>query len=114
FLRKLLPGDAEWIELQSTIAVSRRSTGSFGELGRRGGAAVPAVRISRNRLTTTAAQELVDRLAARLADQIPHSDLHAADGRHHRGAALVLIANHATDHCLDVKRIAAQNSALHP
>ena len=33
-----------------------------------------------------AAQQPVDRLAARLADQVPQRDLDAADGRHHRRA----------------------------
>src|SRR5262245_42256067 len=60
------------------------------------------------------AEQSIDRLVARLADDVPQGDFDTTDCRHHRGAALILIANHVADDRLDIKRIAAEHPALDP
>ena len=60
------------------------------------------------------AQQAIDRLIHRLADDVPERDLDAADRRHHGRAALVLVADHPADDGLDVERVAAQHPPLDP
>ncbi len=49
-----------------------------------------------------------------LSDQVPHRDLNTADGRHHGGSALILVADHGTNDRLDVEWIASQHPAFDP
>jgi hypothetical protein len=67
-----------------------------------------------NDANPTNAQQFIDPLAAGLAYDIPQRDLDAADGGHHRRAALVLVADQVADQALDVERIARQHPAFDP
>src|SRR5262249_6746152 len=89
-LRELLPRRAEWIELHGEVAARDHLANPRCELSGCLQATIPAVGISRQFGLAPASEKLIYRLAAGLADQIPHGDLDAADCRHHRGAALVL------------------------
>ena len=63
---------------------------------------------------TAAAQQLVHRLPASLADEVPQGDFDAADRRHDGGAALVLIANHPADYGFMVAGVNAQDPIFYP
>src|SRR5262249_17460812 len=51
---------------------------------------------------------------APLAEDVPQSDLDAADRRHPRSAALILIADQTADNRFDVERIASEDAAFDP
>ena len=67
-----------------------------------------------NNLMRAAADEPPYRLAADLADEIPHRDLRSGDRRHDSRSALVLIAHHASDHRFDVEGIFANDARSDP
>src|SRR5262249_58592957 len=93
FAGHLLPGDAERVELHRAVAAGDDLAGPGGEVVGGAGAAVPAAGLGPQIVAGAAAQQLVDRPAARLADQVPAGDLDAADGGEHGRAALVLVAD---------------------
>ena len=70
-----LPGGPERVELECAIALRHGRRAPLGKIGRRARPAVPAVGIRRDALVTPAAQQPVNRLTARLADQVPAGDL---------------------------------------
>jgi len=71
----LQPRRAEGIELQSTVTARDNVSCAIGEVLRRAGVAVPAVGVREEVIVDPAAEQLVDRLAVRLADDVPHGDL---------------------------------------
>ena len=112
--RQMLPGLAEGVELQATIA-ARHDLHRLARVVLRGErATVPAVGVHRQRLARAPAQQAPHRLAAGLADEVPAGDLQRADGRHHRAAALVLVADHLAEGALDVEGAGAQHARLGP
>ena len=72
-----LPGRPERVELEGPIALRHGRQSPLGKLGRRARPAIPAVGIRGNALVAPAAQQPVNRLMTRLADQVPAGDLDA-------------------------------------
>ena len=59
------------------------------------------------------AEELPDRLAERLAEDVPHRDLDRGEGRHEdRAAAVARADEHAAPVALDLGRVLADEVAL--
>src|SRR5262249_47584115 len=110
----VLPGCAERVKLQRLIAAADGLVRPLGIVARRPCPAVPSVRVSRDPLVTASAEQTIHRLPAGLADYAPHRDLNAADRRHYRGPALVLVPYHAADDGLDVERILTESPTLTP
>src|SRR5262245_18238276 len=77
FGRQVFPSDSERIDLERPITAGGGGASAFGKLCWRARAAVPALRVRLQPLVTAAAVELVHRLAARLADDVPQGDLDA-------------------------------------
>ena len=112
--RQVFPGGAKRVELHPAVAARDHVPRPLGVL--RGGAraAVPPVGVGRDAPVAAPPKEPVDGLVAGLADDVPERDLNAADRRHHRAAALVLVAHHGADDRLDVERVATQHPVLDP
>src|SRR5829696_2769021 len=112
--RQVLPGGAKRVELETAVAPCDCVPRPLGVL--RGGtrAAVPPVGVGRDTPVVAPAKQPVDGLVASLTYDVPERDLDAADRRHHRAAALVLVAYHGADDGLDVERVAAKHPVLDP
>ena len=111
---QIFPGRTEWVELQSPVTARHRGARLPGVFVGGARPAVPAVGVGGQPALAATAEQAIQRLATALADDVPHGDLDAADGRHHGRAALVLVADHAPDDGFDVKRITSEDASLDP
>ena len=109
----IAPGAAERIELQARIAAAPDLGGRRGDLRDVGAGAVPGIGVGRHLVAHPAAEQLVDRLAQRLADDVPERHLDRADRAvEDRPAARELVAEHVAPQPLDLERRAADHMAL--
>ena len=103
------PGGPERVELHRRVAARDDLAGLAGDgLGRPLGP-VPAVGVDADPVADLAAEQRVDRLPGRLADDVPARDLDRGDGRHVDLAAVgVDVADHPLEERLDVVRVDAE------
>ena len=110
----LVEAGPEGVELERVIAAFDHTGGGGVELVRRAFHRVPAIGIGPDLVAHRAAEQAVDGLAERLADDVPARDLDEGDAGHDdlAGAAEVL-QSHTMDEGLDLEGICAENIAGH-
>src|SRR5215813_2760768 len=109
-LTDLAIGEPEGIEFQGLIAFFDDESRLTGEVLRRARADVPPIGISLHAVATQSPQQAINRLANRLADDVPARHLNCADRRHdNRASAPVLVAIHPLPEIFDVEWIAADD-----
>src|SRR5205085_7482745 len=105
------------IELERAIATGDRFLRLVRHLVEwRIAAATPAVRVYSNLRPAGPADQVVDRLARRFADDVPTGDLQTADGRVkiEPAACAAVVEPHRLGELLHVVRIATEEVARHP
>src|SRR5204863_5738645 len=102
------PRRTERIELHRGVAARRDVAGPFRKRVRGSVSAVPAVGVDTDAVANATAQQLMDRLAGRLADDVPAGNLDRRDCRHVDLAAVgVDVASHLLVEQLDLAGVQA-------
>jgi hypothetical protein len=101
---------AERVELEGLVSPLDDLMGGGVELLRRALDAVPAVGVGLHAVAHRPAEEVVDRLIQRLADDVPAGGLEGGDPRaHHLPCAREVVAAHLFDELLDPEGVMADD-----
>src|SRR5260370_20433314 len=105
----------EWIELERCEAAPNDFVGCAGALVRRFRALRPAISVDTDSVAAWSAEQVVDRLAARLADDVPQPVLQRAQRRPevHCRTPQCIVQVHDRAEMLDGERAAADEMATH-